>query len=200
MATSTRLSMISPSTHRVSVKQYLKMIVTNVIPHDARIELLDGILVEQMTKYAPHTFAVSEVAGAFRLILPAEDWVIREEKPLVLKRFWRPEPDVSIVRGPKGRYRTSDPFMADVGLLVEVADSTYTSDRGEKWRAYAAARIPIYWVVNLNQNRIEVYLRPAGRGKNASYHEVTMFGTDDEIPVVLDGQELGRFAVRDVLP
>jgi Uma2 family endonuclease len=198
MATMMQASKISPSTHRVTVKEYLKMIVAGVIPHDARVELLDGAVVDQMTKYAPHTFAVSETVEILRRILPVE-WVVREEKPLILGRSWRPEPDVAVVRGPKRVYRSRDPEVPDVHLLVEVADSSYATDRGEKWRAYAAARIPIYWIVNLNQARIEVYNDPIGRGKKASYRQATIFGIDDEVPIVVDGQEVGRIAVKDVL-
>ena len=37
------------------------MIAAGIIPHDARMELLDGILVEQMTKYAPHNYTARQV-------------------------------------------------------------------------------------------------------------------------------------------
>ena len=66
MAAITRAKDVSPKTHRMSVKDYLKMIVAGVIPHDAHMELLDGTLVEQMTKYAPHHQAVSESVELFR--------------------------------------------------------------------------------------------------------------------------------------
>ena len=98
-----------------------------------------------------------------------------EEKSLKLGRFWRPSP-IAVLRGPNERYRSSDPTSTDVSLLIEVADSSYATDRGEKWRAYAAARIPIYWIVNLDKNQIEVYCDPIGRGKKASYRQATTLG------------------------
>ena len=200
MATVMQATKTLSKTHRVSVKEYLKMIVAGVIPHGARVELLAGALVDQMTKYPPHNFTARQLGILLKGILPT-DWLISEEKSLKLGRFWRPEPDVAVIRGPNSRYRHSDPTAADVSLLVEVADSSYATDRGEKWRAYAAARIPIYWIVNLDKLQVEVYNDPIGRGKKASYRQATMFGIEGEAaPVVIDGQEIGRIAVKDILP
>ncbi len=186
------------SPYRISTRQYLEMIISGIIPHQAHVELLDGRLVDQMTKNAPHTYAVSETVQLFRLILPA-NWLVREEKPLILGTAWRPEPDVAIVRGPKRKYRPRDPGRTDTVLLVEVSDTTYSTDRGEKWRAYASARIPIYWIINLGKSQVEVYSNPTGRGKKAAYREVATFGADAEIPIVIDEQVVGRIAVNNIL-
>ncbi len=199
MATQTQATATAWTTYRLTVDQYVKMIVAGIFPPDARVELLDGILVEQMTKYAPYNFSVCQARILLASILP-QGWSLREEKPVEFGRFWRPEPDVAVVRGGYSLYRTRDPKAADVGLLVEVAESSYALDRGVKWRAYAAARIPIYWIVNLPGLQIEVYTNPAGRGKSASYRQAQIFGPKDEVPVVIDGQEVGRLAVRDILP
>ena len=189
----------SPRTRIVCVSEYLKMIVAGVFPPDAQVELLDGILVEQMTKYAPHNYTARQLGLLLRGILPAA-WFLSEEKSLVLGRYWRPEPDIAVIRGPNSLYRTRDPKAADVGAADRGRRFDLRLDRGEKWRAYAAARIRVYWIVNLPERRIEVYTDPAGRGKSASYRESATFGPDDEVPVVIDGQEVGRLAVRDILP
>ena len=199
MATDTRMGEAIAATDRITVGRYLEMIHSGAIPSEVHVELLDGRLVEQMTKYAPHNYTSRQLGLMLRAILPTA-WLISEEKSLVLGRYWRPEPDIAIIRGPNSRYRTQDPVAADVGLLVEVADSSYPTDRGEKWRAYAAARVPTYWIVNINECRIEVYTDPTGRGKSASFRGSLSFGADAEIPVVIDGQEIGRLAVKDILP
>jgi Uma2 family endonuclease len=184
----------------ITVEHYLAMILDGTIAPDARLELLDGRLVEKMTRYAPHNYAVYELGSVFRQMVPAGFWVVWEEKPLILGRYWRPEPDIAILRSPKDRYKTIDPVATDAVLLIEVADSTYPTDRAEKWRAYAAARIPIYWIVNINQQQIEVYRDPAGRGKNAAYRVTEIFGIEAEIPVVIDDQDVGRIVVKEILP
>ena len=43
--------------------------------------------------------------------------------------------------------RLLDPRADDVALIVEVADSTYTRDRGKMWQLYAAAGF-LYFLIN----------------------------------------------------
>ena len=75
-----------------------------------------------------------------------------------------PEPDVMVVRGDLRQYRERLPRAEDVGLIVEVADATLYRDQEFKTTIYAQAGIPVYWLVNLIDNRIEVYSEPAGSG------------------------------------
>jgi Uma2 family endonuclease len=184
--------------YRVSVRQFEKMIGAGVFGEHDHIELLEGILVDKMTKNDPHDFTVDATAGAFRGIV-SPDWVVREEKSVVLDRFSRPEPDVTVARAPRERYRSVAPKAADPGMLIEVADASYAKGRGSKWRMYVRSRIPIYWIVNLPLRRIKVYTQPAGRGKSAAYQVTTVYAADDEVPVILGGREVGRLKVSDVL-
>lgn len=59
-------------------------------------------------------------------------------------------------------YEGRHPLAADVGLVIEVADTSLPRDQHDKGRIYANAGIPVYWVVNLVDHRIEIYSRPAG--------------------------------------
>jgi Uma2 family endonuclease len=199
MATLTQATGTNSTTYRLTVEQYLRMIGAGVFPPGARVELLGGVLVQQMTKHAPHNYTARQLGILLKGILPG-DWLVSEEKSLVLGRSWRPEPDLAVIRGPNSRYRVQDPRASDVALLVEVAESSYPLDRGEKWRAYAAARVPLYWIVNLPRARIEVYRDPAGRGRSASYRQADTFGPEAEVPVVIDGREVARLAVAEILP
>ncbi|MFO0891571.1 MAG: Uma2 family endonuclease [Isosphaeraceae bacterium] len=184
--------------YRLSVRQYMKMIEAGVFADDLRVELLGGRLFPIMTKYPPHNFAVMFLGQTFNRLL-APDWYAREEKSIVLVGSSRPEPDLAVVRGPVERYRDRDPRSSDLGLLVEVSEGSYSRDRGMKWRKYAAAGVPTYWIVNLAKKRIEVYASPAGRGHAPAYRETSTFGPDDEVPIVLEGRERGRVPVRDVI-
>lgn len=185
--------------YRLTVRQYLKMIEAGVFPDDAHVELLGGLLVQQMTKYDPHDFTTDNLGRTLDRLL-TDDWIVRQEKSAVLGRHWRPEPDLAVVRGPARRYESQAPGPADVALLIEVADSSYGIDRGAKWRRYAAVGIPAYWIVHLAKRRIEVYTDPAGRGRSASYRSTFTFDDDDRIPVIIGGREISRLVVRDMLP
>ncbi len=150
--------------YRVSVRQFRKMIDAGVFRDGDHVELLEGILVDKMTKHPPHNFAVTTIADTCRAVV-GPDWVVREEKSVVLGRFSRPEPDVAIAQGPHERYRSISPNAADLAALVEVADTSYAKDRGIKWRKYAESKIPVYWIVNLPLRQIEVYTEPSGARK-----------------------------------
>ena len=185
--------------YRLSVRQFLAMIDAGIFPDDARIELLGGFLADQMTKYPPHNFVVGRLGRILGRILPAP-WFVGEEKPVKLGRLWYPEPDIAVVRGPDDLFEKRAPQAADLGLLIEVADSSYPLDRGLKWRRYASARIALYWIVNIPDRRVEVYRDPSGRGRSAGYRQANTFGEGDEVPVVIEGQEIGRIAVGQILP
>ncbi len=127
------------------------------------------------------------------------DWVVREEKSIVLGRHWRPEPDIAVAQAPHDRYRARAPRRADLAAVVEVSDSTYAKDRGIKWVKYAASGIAVYWIVNLPLRQIEVYGAPQGRGNSAAYRDVKIYGSEDDVPVNLEGRFLGQLKVSDVL-
>lgn len=185
--------------YRLTVGQFLAMIDAGIFPHDAHVELLGGMLVRMMTKGNPHDYTLEALGEALRALKP-QGWLLREDKSLQLGPRSRPEPDIAIVRGPRSQFSKRTPHARETALVVEVSESSYAYDRGEKWRAYAAARIPIYWIVNLAKNQIEVYRDPSGRGKTAAYRSAEMFGPDAEVPVTIDGREVGRVAPRDILP
>ena len=126
-------------------------------------------------------------------------WIVRQEKSLDLDRLSRPEPDIVVAVGPRTLYRGCDPTVNGVGLIIEVSDSSYRQDRGMKWRRYAAAQVPIYGILNLAQRRMEIYRDPAGKGKDSAYREATNYDETAEFPLVLQGGELGRIAVKDLL-
>jgi Uma2 family endonuclease len=112
----------------------------------------------------------------------------------------RPEPDVAVIRGERRDYLERRPAAADIGLVVEVADTSLEQDRGLKKRVYAEARIVIYWIVNLIDRQIEVYTDPTGPADEPDYRQRRDYGPADEIPIMLDANEAGRLPVRELLP
>jgi hypothetical protein len=184
--------------YRLTVRQFEKMIDAGIFRDEDHVELLGGLLVDKMVKKDPHNFTIDMLGAMLDRIL-APFWIARQEKSAVLGVFWRPEPDIAIARGPRERYRAKGPRSADLGMLIEVADSSYAKDRGPKWRKYAASGVSIYWIVNLPLRQIEVYADPFGRGKSAGYREMKTYGVDDEVPLILEGHEFGRIKVSDII-
>ncbi len=185
--------------YRLTVRQFLKMADARIFRDEDHVELLGGLLIDKMVKNPPHNVAVGNLAAILSDILPA-GWFVREEKSVQLGRWSHPEPDDAVIRGQRNDYSKKDPTAKDIGIIAEVSDTSYAMDRGAKWHQYAAAKVPVYWIVNLPQRQIEVYTFPSGKGESATYRYSKIYGQDDEVPAILDGRELGRIKVSDVFP
>jgi Uma2 family endonuclease len=182
----------------LSVEQYCRMIETGILGKRDRVVLWQGQLVAKMTKHQPHTIAQGNLNERFIRIVP-DGWHVNQDAPVVVGGSV-PEPDLSVVREHRDDYPRRPPTAADVALVAEVADSSLRDDARATLAAYAAASIPVHWLVNLPESRIEVHTDPTGPAEAPTYRTRLVFGPDDEVPVVLDGREVGRVAVRDVLP
>jgi Uma2 family endonuclease len=168
-----------------------------VFATDERVELLEGWVVRKMTQLPPHATALDCVVEVLAGMLPT-GWRTREQKP-IHPQDSAPEPDVALVRGDARRYRQRHPGPKDIGLVIEVADTTLATERTFKTRLYARARITVYWVVNLVDAQVEVYTDPTG-GRAPGYRRRTDYAIDQSVPLVLEGREVGRVRVRDLMP
>ena len=57
-------------------------------------------------------------------------------------------------------YSKRHPQASDVLLLVEVAEISLNYDRERKQQLYALFGIPEYWLINLNNESLEIYRQP----------------------------------------
>lgn len=183
---------------RLSVGQYHDMIKSGILTDDDPVELLGGFLVAKMPKNPPHRAANRLVRVALERVVP-ETWYVDTQEPVTLPES-EPEPDVVVVRGDTRQYLDRHPGPQDLALVVEVSDATLERDQTVKKSLYALAQIPIYWIVNLVANRLEVYTEPSGPAEGSDFGRHRSFGPDDEVPVVIEGAEVGRIKVRDILP
>jgi Uma2 family endonuclease len=151
-----------------------------------------------MSHNPPHDVAVDLAQNAIADQLP-EGWRVRVQSVITIDGS-EPEPDIAVVRGPARRYAKAHPRSKDVAFLVEVADTTLTEDRDFKGPLYARARIPVYWIVNLREAKVEVYTQPKGRKAAATYHYRQDYETDQSVPLVIEGREVAQIPVRDLLP
>ena len=182
----------SPDVYRFTIDEYERMAG---LLDDARVELIDGYLVRKMPKKPPHIWSVRCIVEAMPSLLPP-GWTWWKEDPIRIPDFDEPEPDVAVLRGSAGDYRGRIPGASDVALLIEVAETSLVRDRGEKLAAYARGGIPVYWIVNLIDRQVEVYTGPGSNG----YSSRIDFTVGQQVPVVIDGVEVGHFAVSDIFP
>jgi Uma2 family endonuclease len=184
---------------RLSVEKYEAMIASGVFAKRDRFELIEGSLVEKMTKGTTHSMGSEDSWRAIHAVLPA-GWHVRIEKPVrIPERDSMPEPDVSVARGRTADYRKRHPGPADVALVVEVADSTVDEDR-VMGMTYGGGSIPVYWLVNLRDRQLEVYTEPSGPSPPVGYRRCEVLLPGDHVPLLIEGREVARIAVAYLLP
>jgi Uma2 family endonuclease len=185
--------------YRFTAKQVMKMIRAGIIADDEDVELWDGT-VYKLTKDELHNQIVMLTADALRAVTPPEAYHVREEKCNTDGRYALPEPDVTVQRGKLGVLTPRPPKLERVALVVEVDHSTTRSDRTVKYSRYAERRIPVYWIIKAKQRIVLVFDMPEGAGAEAHYARSQRYSGDAEIPIVLDGREVGRVVASSLFP
>lgn len=196
----TKAPLERPDFYRLSVDQYHDMIAAGVFAPDDKLELLEGYLVRMNPVGDDHLFTVDELYLHLARLAP-KGWKVYMQHPIRLPNS-EPEPDLVVVRGTGADYKHRKPGPQDVGLLVEVANSSLIHDSVTKLAIYAAAGIPEYWIVNLIDRQFEIHRRP----QPAKGEDPARFAQRDVIPAagkvqfVLGGQVLGALEVDEILP
>jgi Uma2 family endonuclease len=174
------------------------MIRLGILTDDDPVELLEGWVIHKMPKNPPHRAATKLTRNALEEIVP-EGWYVDAQEPITLEDS-EPEPDVVVVRGNTRDYLDRHPGSQDLALVVEIADSTLERDRTSKKRLYARAGIPLYWIVNLPEQKLELYIEPINLAQEPTYQQRKDYSLSGEVPVVIEGCEVGRLTVQDLLP
>lgn len=189
---------LDASMARFSVARYQRMIETGILTSEDKVELLENYVVLKMPRNPPHDGTLDLVKAAIPPQTPS-GWLSRVQQTVVLSDS-QPEPDFALVRGTPRSYLTRHPGPAEVGLIVEVADSSLLRDQRDKTRIYARGNIPYYWIVNLVDRRIEVYTQPSGPTAIPAYASFQLYQPGDSVPLVLDGHTIGAVPVDELLP
>ena len=191
---------------RFTFDETIKMIEQGVLPEDATIELLDGALVyrdrfdlrgSEIVEGVRHNFVVSALADlAFRI--NTEKRHLRTQGTLVCSPSHAPIPDAAILRGTLRDYRDRLPTAADAYCVVEVADSSYERDTGEKLIGYARAGLAQYVIINLRNRTAEIHTAPeAAAGKFAA---VRVIREDESLALRVADYEFVDVPLGQLLP
>ena len=122
-----------------------------------RVELLEGRIIVQ-SPMTPLNACTMMLLLKVLHPLPPDGCLLRNKLPLDLGKATEPEPDFAIVQDTSRQQMIAHPTSAL--LVIEVADSSLNYDRRRKGSLYARAGIADYWLVNLVDNRLEVYRDP----------------------------------------
>jgi Uma2 family endonuclease len=145
--------------HRFSVRDYYRMAEAGVLSPDARVELLDGKIID-MSPIGPFHGDVTTYLTEFFAAASKGRWRTRVQNPVWLDEHSEPQPDLVLAKPMAGVYRQRHPRAEEVYLLIEIADTSLETDQTDKLPAYGRAGIAEVWIVNLNELTVEVYREP----------------------------------------
>ncbi|HEX9189108.1 MAG TPA: Uma2 family endonuclease [Vicinamibacteria bacterium] len=155
--TSVETTALLPESPRLlSVDEYHRMIEAGILDEDERVELLEGVIVASPPQSPAHAHCILWLS---RLLIRrlGEEHVVGVRTPLTLGARSEPEPDLSVVRADSVS-RERHPGTAV--LVIEVAHDSLRRDRRVKGALYARHGVPEYWIVNLEERVVEVFLEP----------------------------------------
>jgi Uma2 family endonuclease len=167
--------MLAPTKHRFNVKEYYRMAETGVLRPDARVELLNGEIID-MSPIGPFHGGVTNYLNEVFTRASKGRWMTSVQNPVHLDDYSEPQPDLVLLKPSSDFYRKRHPQPEDVYLLVEVSESSLATDREEKLPAYGRAGISELWIVNLIDQSVEVYREPHFAG----YSSKTVLGAGGE--------------------
>jgi Uma2 family endonuclease len=166
--------------HRLTVAEYHRMAEAGVLAPDARVELIEGEIVDVAPMKSAHA---SMVARLLMLLQRAagDRATVWCQLPLRLGNRSELEPDLALLKPRADFYAQSHPTAADVLLLIEVSETTLGYDRGVKLPLYARHGVPEVWIVDLDNRLVRFFRQPAGE----SYADITATETPGATPVAL---------------
>ncbi len=136
--------------YRFTVEEYHRMGEAGILGGDSRVELIGGQIIVMSPIGEPHARCVNNYNEEL-MSIPGRSWRVAVQNPIRLSDESEPVPDITLV--PRD-YTVGVPTSEHILLVIEVSDSTLTSDRRVKVPLYAAAGIPKVWITDLKGGRV----------------------------------------------
>ena len=154
---------------RFTVEEYHRMAETGILAPGERVELFRGLVRRMSPKNVAHVVAATTLYQRLAAALAGRASVFKEDPLKLLELDSEPEPDILVI---------SSPLISDYGKadarpmwIVEVAEFSLRYDLTAKAALYAEAGVPEYWVVNLVDRELVVFLSP----ESGEYRERSIF-------------------------
>ena len=184
----------------LNVGQYHQMIRDGILLDGEPIELIRGTLVYKdrrdktggvMTHGSRHLNTLNKLNAILSRWVAGRAAFLQIQGPIILNSESEPEPDCSLILGSVDDFRDDVPDAAAVLAVFEVANSSLRTDRRTKLRLYAEASIPLYFIVNLKDNLIEVHSEPIPA--ESQYGHRIEFAPGDTLQVAVG--DIGTFSI-----
>ena len=181
------------TTRKFTVDEYHTMIQSGILHEDDRVELLEGEIVEMSPISSKHAGCLKRLVEFFSILLVHKKAHLGVQDPVSISKTSEPQPDLSLLKYRKMAYSDRHPRPDEIYLLIEISESSRSTDREIKLPLYAKEKIREVWLVDLINEVVERYLEPKG-------------GAYQRIEKYVSGQEISpqafpdfRLAVKDIL-
>lgn len=160
-----------------TVEDYHRLGKLGFFAEGDRTELIQGEIIPMSPIGTRHAACVKRLANFFCRVLSSEQAIIGVQDPIRLGDRSEPQPDLTLLLPRPDYYASAHPTNSDILLVLEVADTTLDYDRTYKIPLYAQFNIPETWLIDLNENCLEVYRQPTPK----SYSLLQRLWTDQTI-------------------
>jgi len=182
-----------PRRHGITVDEYYRMAETGELAPDARVELIEGEIIDMPPIGSSHGSMDTKLT-LMLVEAVAKRALVRCGLPIRLDNMSEPQPDFALVLPRVDFYEASHPTAADTLLAIEVSDTRLSFDLGRKKAMYAKHGIRELWVIDLKRARLHIFRQPSdGTFADVSLLEAPDTMTIERLPgILLDLSRLWR--------
>ncbi len=147
--------------HRFTTADIDRMIAAGILEAEGRWELIDGEIVPMAAQHLPHGRIAMKLAAQIYNSLDLTKFEAVAGVTVELNAGSRVDPDISVMRaGVRSKIVPAEAVL----WVIEVSDATRRKDLMVKAPLYAAAGIPEYWVIDLEDRVTHVHRGPSAQG------------------------------------
>ena len=163
----------------VNVEEYYKMAEVGILQPSDHVELIRGEIYTMSPIGSKHAGIVKRLTKLLNDLF-RDEVILGVQDPIRLSDENEPEPDISILKYREDYYINGHPTPKDILAIIEVADSSIKYDKEVKIPLYASHGIPVYWIVDIENDMIEVLSNPI----EGSYNEKKVYSSGDVLTLL----------------
>ena len=150
-----------PRRHGITVDEFYRMFETGEIAPDARVELIEGEIIDMPVPGTRHS-AMDSRLNEMLISAVGRRALVRPGGAVHLDNMSEPQPDFSLVARREDYYVEHHPTPAETFLAIEVSDTRLSFDLGRKRALYARHGVTELWVIDVKRARLHCFRRPSG--------------------------------------
>ena len=162
-----------------TVDEYYRMAEAGILDPDARLELIEGEILEMSPVGTRHVSCVNRLNRLFNRRL-GDTALVSVQNPVRLSNYTEPQPDIVLLRPREDCYKEKRISWEDACLVIEVSDTTIRRDRDLKLPLYSKAGVSELWIIDLQQDTLFVYREPGPK----TYRSALTLGRRDSLTLL----------------